>query len=475
MSRTKFVCTIGPRTESPEMLGQLIDAGMNVARLNFSHGDHDSHRKVIRSIREIADKKERSVAILQDLSGPKIRTGAMASGTVILENGKRFTLTSRNVAGDVHETSLTYKSLPGDVEPGDTIFLADGALNLLVEETTDKDIRCRVVTGGPLSSGKGINLPDRTIRTENPTARDRDDLVFGIREGVDYIALSFVRSGADILRARELIRAQGADTPIIAKIEKFEAINNLNEIMNEADGVMVARGDLGVEIPLENVPRMQKLIIQKANRAGKPVITATQMLKSMVESPRPTRAEVTDVANAILDGTDAVMLSEETAIGDFPVVTMETMGRIATEAESIFPHTSWDLRLGEGYDLSTDEAVARAACQVASRIGATAIITCTESGSTTRLVAKHRPPQRIIAATADPRTYRALALVWGCCPLEMVRAEQFDEIENNAIQLSLQAGLVKAGECVVITAGIPLNERGQTNLIKVSRVRPQGA
>ncbi len=455
------------------MLGKLIDAGMNVARLNFSHGDHEQHRKVIQNIRELAIDRQVAVAILQDLSGPKIRTGAMAAGTVHLEEGKSFTLTSRDVPGDVHETSLTYKALPSDVEPGDTIFLADGALTLSVEEATDEDIRCRIVAGGPLSSSKGINLPDRTITTENPTAKDRADLVFGLGEGVDYIALSFVRTADDIQRARKIIHEKGHHTPIIAKIEKFEAINNLAEIIAEADGVMVARGDLGVEIPLELVPRMQKLIIQKANRAGKPVITATQMLKSMVDSPRPTRAEVTDVANAILDGSDAIMLSEETTIGRFPALTVETMGRIGAEAEVIFPHKVWELRFGKETGLCTDEAVAHAACQIAERVGASAIITCTKSGSTTRLVAKHRPPQRIIAATNELSTCRALALVWGSYPLEMVRAKLFDDIESKSIQLALKSGLVQPGETVVITAGIPLNEPGQTNLIKVAHIKSE--
>ncbi len=468
MIRTKIVCTIGPASRPPEILERLIRAGMNVARLNFSHGTHDEHGNVIRDVREIARRLDTSVAVLQDLAGPKIRTGSMAAGSVRLLEGSEFTLTTRPVDGNEREVSVTYKDLPGDVAPGDAIYLADGSLRLEVIEIDGADIRCKVIVGGSLSSHKGINLPGRTISAPNLTKKDEDDLRFGLEENVDYVALSFVLSADEIRNARRFMTGARGVAPIIAKIEKFEALDNLDAIIEEADVIMVARGDLGVEIPLEEVPRVQKRIIEMTNRAGKPVITATQMLKSMVDSPRPTRAEATDVANAILDGTDAVMLSEETTVGRYPVETVETMARIAAETERIFPFDAWASHYSASTALGTDEAVAYSACDMAKRIGAAAILTCTQSGSTTRLVAKYRPGRPIIALTPEEGTRRRLALVWGCLPLSMESGLSLEAIEKHATKLSLRTGMVKPGDHVVITAGLPLSEQGRTNLIKVS-------
>ncbi|TFG54709.1 MAG: pyruvate kinase, partial [Candidatus Aminicenantes bacterium] len=313
MAKTKIVCTIGPASRSPRILKKLIQAGMNVARLNFSHGTHSEHLIVLRLIRGLSRELDRPVAVLQDLAGPKIRVGKIAAGTISLKPGALFTLTSRRVPGGTGQVSISYPHLPAEVRPGDALLLSDGALELVVLKTSTRDIVCRVVVGGPLVSHKGINLPSRSIKAPSLTRKDKVDLAFGIRHGVDYVALSFVRGAGDIAAARRFIQKRGADIPLVAKIEKHEALDHIDEIISAADAVMVARGDLGVETPLENIPQVQKMLIQKANRSGKPVITATQMLRSMVDGPRPTRAEVTDVANAVLDGTDAVMLSEETA------------------------------------------------------------------------------------------------------------------------------------------------------------------
>jgi pyruvate kinase len=470
MRRTKIVATIGPATMAPEMLERLIAAGLDVARLNFSHGNHEEHARTIAAMRAIAARMGRPVAILQDLAGPKIRTGPIAAGEVKLEPGQILTLTGREVPGDAVEVSVTYRDLPRDVRGGDTLLLADGALELKVAEVLSEDIRCRVVIGGPLSSHKGINLASRSIRAPALTDKDRDDLTFGILHGVDYVALSFVRSERDIRLARAAMLAAGRDIPLIAKIEQREAIERIDSIIPAVDAVMIARGDLGVEISLEEVPVVQKEIIAKANRAGRPVITATQMLKSMVQNLHPTRAEVSDVANAILDGSDAVMLSEETAAGQYPLEAVQTMSRIAERAEAIFPHEAWPDRLGRFSILSSEEAVARASCQIADRIDAAAIITLTQSGATTRLVAKSRPSRPVLAMTPDKSTYRRLALVWGAVPLLVEAKDRIEEMESQALRLVREAGYVEPGRPVVITAGLPLHEPGTTNLIRIAQV-----
>jgi len=439
---------------------------MNVARLNFSHGTQSEHLEVIERIRSLAAKSGKPVAILQDLAGPKIRIGKIKAGAITLESGALFTLTNQQLLGNENKVSVNYPDLPKDVKPGDTLLLSDGALELEVLEKTDRDVRCRVIIGGSLSSFKGINLPARSIKAPSLTKKDKEDLAFGIEQEVDYVALSFVRSAADVIEAKTFIEKRGSAIPIIAKIEKHEALENIDEIIHDVDGIMIARGDLGVETPLEKVPLVQKMLIQKSNQAGKPVITATQMLRSMVDSPRPTRAEVTDVANAILDGTDAVMLSEETAIGKFPVESVATMARIAEDAESGFPFETWINRLGRKTEKSLPEAVGCAACNLAESINASSIITFTQTGSTARLVAKCRPRRPVLAMTPLEKTYRRLGLVWGVVPFLSETMKDTDEMIDRAFKIALQSGIVKRGQIVVITAGVPVGVPGTTNLIK---------
>ena len=468
MTKTKIVCTIGPASRDPELLRELICAGMNVCRLNFSHGTHDEHATLIRDIRSVARNLSMPVAILQDLAGPKIRTGDMDAGTVTLKTDQKFVLTSRDVPGDDREVGLTYSDLPHNVRAGDTILLADGAMELVVDSTTDTDVGCTVVNGGILGSHKGINLPNRSINAPILSTKDKGDLRFGLERGVDFIALSFVRTAHDVETVKKIIAKAGKDTPLIAKIEKFEALDNIKEIIAAADGIMVARGDLGVEIPLEFVPRAQKMLIDKTNAAAKPVITATQMLKSMVDNPRPTRAEVTDVANAIYDGTDCIMLSEETAMGQYPVQAVEVMQRVAEDTEKMFDYQGWTTKFCKDAKLSFKAAVAHTAVEMAEDIGAAAIITCTKSGSTTRLVARYRPSQTLLAVTPDETTAVRLGLVFGAIPVLIESAESGEELERLAIQAALQGGFVKPGQAVVITAGLPFGVAGTTNMIKVA-------
>ena len=467
MPRTKIVCTIGPASNSPQILEQLIKAGMNVARLNFSHGTRSEHGKVILHIRRIARRLGFPVAILQDLAGPKIRIGEIENGIVTLESGRLFTLTNRRVLGDEKVVSINYPSLPKEIKPGDTLLLSDGALELKVLQTNAHDIKCRVIVGGPLSSNKGINLPTGSIKTPILTAKDKDDLAFGIEHEVDFIALSFVRNAKDVEDVRRFMKKRkGSGIPIIAKIEKHEALKNIDEIIEAVDGVMVARGDLGVEIPLEKVPRVQKMLIEKTNKFGNPVITATQMLRSMVDSRRPTRAEVTDVANAILDGTDALMLSEETAIGNYPVESVRMMAKIAEDTEAVFPFDAWSRKYPEEGLKSVPEAVSRRACELAEDIGAKLIITFTQSGATARMVSKHRPSPVILAATPVKETYRRLALVWGVIPVLSKTMKSTDQMIKGVIKDALSSGMASRGERAVITAGLPVGISGNTNLIK---------
>ncbi len=439
---------------------------MDVARLNFSHGSYAGHKAVIASVRETSARLERPVAILQDLAGPKIRLGRIESGSISLKSGDSIVFTSRRVPGDEKAISTNYPRLAQDVKPGDILLLSDGALELEVLETTAKDVKSRVVVGGTLSSGKGINFPTRSLQVPSLTKKDKTDLSFGLTQNVDYVALSFVRSAEDIIETRRFMQKKGRIVPIIAKIEKHEALDTIDGIVAEADGIMVARGDLGVETPFEKVPLVQKSLIHKANRAGIPVITATQMLRSMVENPRPTRAEAADVANAILDGTDAVMLSEETAVGKYPVEAVSVMVRIAQDVEAHQTGRvpiSW---LDIESEMKTPEAVSYAAANLAKSLGASAIITFTQSGSTARLVAKYRPPQKILAPTPREDTYRRLALVHGVIPLLCTPMEDTDAMIQGVFQLVQKSGLVKTGDKVVVTAGIPMGVEGSTNLIK---------
>jgi pyruvate kinase len=466
---TKIVCTIGPASASPKMLERLIRAGMSVARLNFSHGTPADHRRAAARIRRLSRDLGRPVSILQDLAGPKIRIGEIESGTVTLRPGSEFVLTARRITGTSEGAAVSYPGLARDVRPGDPILLNDGAIELEVLETSGRDIRCRVVVGGSLSSRKGVNLPSRSLRLPGLTAKDRDDLRIGAGLGVDYIALSFVRAVSDIHAVKGLVRREGREIPVIAKIEKHEALDDLEAIVEASDGVMVARGDLGVEIPLEKIPWAQKKIIHTANGLGKPVITATQMLRSMVENPRPTRAEVTDVANAILDGTDALMLSEETAVGRYPDEAVRVMARISAETERTLLDPGRRERTGPaaGGILSTAEAVAASACSLAEKVGASLIVTFTRSGSTARLVSKYRPPCPILAPTSLETTYRRLGLLRGVVPRRVRRTGSEAGMVEQALKAARESGLARRGAKVVITAGVPSGLPARTNLIRV--------
>jgi len=467
MARTKIVCTIGPASREPEALAGLAGAGMDVARLNFSHGTHAEHAEVVASLRRVGADAGRPIAILQDLAGVKLRISEIAHGPVRLDAGASFTLTNRPVAGDGSEATVGVPDLARRVAPGDALLLSDGEIQLRVETTSGSDVRCRVVAGGLLSSHKGLSLPHSSPGA-GLTAKDREDLRFAASQEVDYVALSFVRAASDVRQAKQALAALSAAIPVIAKIENSDALAHIDEILEDSDGIMVARGDLGVETPLEHVPLLQKMLIEKANRAGKPVITATQMLLSMVESPRPTRAEVGDVANAILDGTDAVMLSEETAAGRYPAEAVATMQRIARDIESAFPFERWMRRFEDRRLQSLPEAVAGAATELAEHIGASVIVAWTETGATARLVAKHRPRSPVLALCTSPASARRLALVWGVIPLVVETPEDTDAMMEKAPAIAAAQGLLRPGEKAVITAGVPRGVSGSTNLIKAA-------
>ncbi len=465
--QTKIVCTIGPATDMASMIRQLMKAGMNVARLNFSHGTREQHARVIKLIREISAELHIPIAILQDLSGPKIRTGLMGDDSAVLPLGAVFTLASDEILGDESRVSISYFStLAEKLKPDDRVFLADGSIQLGIINVDKDGIRCEVVAGGELRSRQGINIPGVSLGIPAVTEKDLTDLVFGIDQGVDFVALSFVQRASDIAIVRDAIQNKGQDIPIIAKIEKHEALDNIDEIIDEADGIMIARGDLGVEIPLEQVPVVQKMIISKAGIKGKPVITATQMLESMMEHATPTRAEVTDVANAIFDGTDAVMLSGETAIGRYPVQAVEMMDKIARCTEDALPYEEILRQSRAAISNTIPDAISHAACYTALDIGAKAIICCTQSGYTARMVAKYRPEPTIIAVTPLEKTFRRLALSWSVLPLKIDQTEDTDDIMEKAKIATKEAGMVTAGDTVVITAGVPIGVPGKTNIIK---------
>jgi pyruvate kinase len=465
--KTKIVCTIGPASASPEIIRGLIFNGMSVARLNFSHGTHNEHGEKIRMIRNISDDLVRPVAILQDLAGPKIRVGDIPEPGLRLEVGKKFVLTTRDVEGSLERVSVSYQDLSQEVTEGDQILLADGLMELQVKNVRGPEIECEVITGGILTSHKGINLPTRSIGAPSLTNKDSEDLLFGLENNVDYVAVSFVRSAEDILRVREFIRQEKKDTPIIAKIEKHEAIEHMEELIEGSDGIMVARGDLGVEIPLEEVPGIQKKLIQRANSLGKPVITATQMLYSMVNSPRPTRAEATDVANAVMDGTDAVMLSEETATGLYPVKAVQFIARIAHNAERNYPNDRY-LKLMPKKDVA--ESVAHTSCVLADHLDASAIVAPTQSGMTAKHISRYRPRRPIIALSPNLSTVRQLALFWGCIPRLMKDHRDTDDMIEKAAVAALESGYVSKDDIVVITAGYPTYEAGTTNMMRVKRI-----
>lgn len=465
----KIVCTIGPASSSPKVIERLIKAGMDVARLNFSHGTHDEHKKVIKSIRDTSRRLKKAVAILQDLQGPKIRTGLLKDGKTILKSGDKFVLTGRNILGTSKIISTTYPAMYRDVKKGDRILLDDGLMSLKVNNVKGTDITCEVINGGVLTDHKGINLPGIKVGLSSITKKDIEDLYFGIKQCVDYVAISFVRTDKDVKSVKDIIKKGGVFIPVIAKLEKPEAIDNLEKIMDEADGLMVARGDLGVEMSPEAVPVIQKNIINMSNRKEKPVITATQMLESMINNPRPTRAEASDVANAIFDGTDAVMLSGETASGKYPVESVEIMARIISAAESgsLYRHVS-DRRRGR---ISTfPDAISSAAVHASHQIEAKLIVVFTQSGSTALFVSKQRPSMPIIAYTPIENIMRRLNLYWGVIPKTMRLIEDTDDLIREMDRSLVSDKLVRKGDSVVILMGMPISQKGVTNMMKLHRV-----
>lgn len=468
MRKTKIVCTIGPASRIYDVIEKLIRMGMNVARLNFSHGSYKEHLQVIENIRQASLKIGQPIAILQDLGGPKIRIGKIIKEPIFLKEGSSFILTNREVTGNDQEVSLTFPSLPQKVKKGDCIFLADGTLELKVKEFTSTDIICRVVRGGKLTSHQGVNIPNISMDIPSLTEKDYQDILFGIKNKVDFIGLSFIRRAEDVLKVRKILKENKAEEiSLIAKIEKKEAVDNLKEIIEASDGIMVARGDLGVEIPLENVPLVQKNIIKKCNFVGKPVITATQMLISMMSNPRPSRAEVTDVANAILDGTDAIMLSEETAVGNYPLEAVETMNKIALRIEKAIDYEKILSERSISVKPTNADAISHATCQVALDLKVKAIVTFTFSGSTARMVSRYRPPVPIIAASTQDSTVKKLTLSWGVYPFKTEELADTDDMITRSRKVALETGLVRPGEKIVITAGIPFRVPGSTNLLKV--------
>ncbi len=469
MRRAKIVCTIGPASEEPAILRQLADAGMDLARLNLSHADQAWHGMMAERVREVSASTGRPVGILWDLSGPKLRVGRMQEGGVPLREGEEVVLTTRPIVGHGNEVPVQYAELPQHVQPGERILLNDGLLELQVKTTAGSEVRCRVVVGGLLESNKGLNLPNASLDIPAITAKDRDDLRTGLGLGVDWVALSFVRTPGDVQALKGLIDeyAPGEATPVISKIEKPEAIANIEGIIAESDGIMVARGDLGIETSPEQVPIYQKMIIARCNAVGKPVITATQMLESMIHNPRPTRAEASDVANAIFDGTDALMLSGETAAGEYPVESARTMDRIVQYAEKGMPAVRRRQRHPPLAGCSIAEAVSHAATETGADLHAAAIITPTTSGYTARMVARYRPEAPIVAVTPVRRTQRQLTLYWGVCPLLTRRTESTDEMTADAVRAALDQGWVQLGHTVVITGGTAGSPPGTTNMITV--------
>lgn len=463
MRKTKIVCTIGPTTSSDKMLEGLIRAGMNVARLNFSHGDHQSHRRVIRKIRRLERKLGRMVAILQDLPGPKIRIGAVAGDRVRLQPRRPFVLTTRKILGSELAVSVNFPGLTRAIKKGDPILLGDGEIELEALQVGKHEVQCRIIVGGILGSQKGIHFPRSSLNIRALTSEDKKDLAFGIDEKVDMVALSFVRNSQDILYARREMLKRGASIPLIAKIEKHEAVDALDGILEHVDGIMVARGDLGLEIAQERIPAVQKMMIRAANHLGKPVITATQMLRSMVWNPRPTRAEVADIANAILDGTDALMLSEETAAGDYPLEAVKIMVRVAEETELLLESRERFV----GLEKTVPEAISIGAVSLARDLHVKAFLIPTTSGSTARLIARYRPQQPIIAVSPEPQTVKTLCLVWGVHPVPIKGFKSTDEMVRAVQKKALESGLVKRGDLVAITAGLPLHQAGTTNMITV--------
>ncbi|WP_239618298.1 pyruvate kinase [Cohnella mopanensis] len=471
MRKTKIVCTIGPASESLENIKKLITAGMNVARLNFSHGDFEEHGNRMKTIRQACQELNKTVAILLDTKGPEIRLGKLKEEPIELVQGEFITLTTEEILGDINRVPITYKELPGDISVGSTILIDDGLIGLTVLDIQGTEIKCQIVNSGQIKSKKGVNVPGVAISMPGLTEKDIGDIKFGIEMGVDFIAASFVRRASDVLEIRELLERHDARyIQIISKIENQQGVDNLDEILEVSDGLMVARGDLGVEIPAEEVPLAQKLMIEKCNRVGKPVITATQMLDSMQRNPRPTRAEASDVANAIFDGTDAIMLSGETAAGKYPEESVLTMSRIAERAESALHYREIFKKQARAQQTSVTEAISQAVANSALDLDARAIVTSTESGYTARMISKYKPKSPIIAVTPVDQVLRRLQLVWGVVPVKGVSAKTTDEMFEIAVKGALETGTVRLGDTIIITAGVPVGRSGTTNLIKIHNV-----
>ena len=470
MRKTKIVCTLGPATDKEGVLREMMLSGMNVARFNFSHGTHSEHKVRLDAVKALREELDLPVAAMLDTKGPEVRLRNFKNGSVELAAGQAFTLTTEDVEGDETRCAITYPQLPQDVSAGDTILLDDGLVRLTVLETTAKTIRCRVENSGVMKNHKGVNVPGVSLSMPYMSQQDKDDILFGVEQGFDFIAASFVRCAADVREIRRVLNAAHSRIRIIAKIENQEGVSNLREILAEADGVMVARGDMGVEIDFTEIPAIQKDMIAQCVACGKPVITATQMLDSMIENPRPTRAEITDVANAVYDGTSAIMLSGETAAGKYPVEAVQTMAAIAERTEADINYfgrmrnMTPDIRLGIG------GATAHAACTTATDTNASAIITVTKSGATPRLISRFRPETPIVACVMDEPVQRQLSLTWGVKPIIMDYVQSTDEMIEGAVSAAQKAGLIHDGEIAVVTAGVPAGIAGTTNMIKVHLV-----
>ncbi len=468
LRKTKIICTLGPATDKEDVLRQLMMEGMNVARFNFSHGSHEEQGERLRTVKRLREELNLPVAALLDTKGPEIRLRDLKEGKAQLVAGQKFVLTTEEALGDENRASITYKDLVNDVSVGSRILIDDGLIELEVEELTDTEISCRVVNGGTISNKKGVNVPNVDLSMPYISQKDYEDIVFGIENGFDFIAASFVRTADDVLQIRKIFEEKGChNINIISKIENMQGVDNIDEIIRVSDGIMVARGDMGVEIPLEDVPVIQKMIIKKVVEAGKQVITATQMLDSMMKNPRPTRAEATDVANAIYDGTSAIMLSGETAAGAYPVEALKTMVRIAVRTEQDINYTA---RFKSRRTMSNPDitnAISHATCTTACDLNAAAVITVTRSGRTARMISKYRPPCNIIGGSTDDKVCRQLNLSWGVTPLKVESKENADDLFEHAVDVAEKAGLVSMGDITVITAGVPLGISGTTNIIKV--------
>lgn len=469
MRKAKIVCTIGPASQEKSILEKLMRVGMNVARLNMAHGSHDEHRALIANIREVSEALNYPIAILMDIKGPEIRIGEMESG-VVLQEGQTFNLTSEKIIGNREKVSINQPALITDIAIGDQVSIDDGLIRLEVKDKNDTEVICQVIVGGELKSRKGMNLPGTVVNLPSLTEKDKRDLTLAIEQKLDFIAASFIQKAADVLNIRAFLEEKNWNMGIISKIESREGVRNIEEIIQVSDGIMVARGDLGVQIPAEEVPLIQKMIIKKCNQAGKPVITATQMLDSMMRNPMPTRAEATDVANAIFDGTDAIMLSGETASGKYPVEAVLTMHKIAKKTEEALPYNDYLKRRAEFCEASVPDAISYATCQTSSELGVAAIVTATNSGHTAQMVSKYRPKAPIVAVTPEERIVRKLQLVWGVYATKVGYTKSTDEMLKMAVEGALESGLVKNGEMIVITAGVPTGIQGTTNLIKVQTI-----